>query len=110
MMLRDEDISTALPSYDGLSESEKVEFPSANILIAQIELAKIVAMIAKDLYLVAELPRPFLQSVQNIFVSLKRWHERLPADLAWTSDNTSRAYASLHLLYNQVRLSSDIYH
>ncbi|KAK4942680.1 hypothetical protein LTR10_017629 [Elasticomyces elasticus] len=104
VMLRDEDISTALPSWDGLTEAEKMEFPNPTILIAQLNLAKIVGMISRDMYVVSWSPRgpSFLQTVHSIFTRLKGWNDSLPSEAKMTSSNTSsRAICSLHLLFNQ---------
>lgn len=105
MMLRDEDISTSLPSWEGLSEAEKTEFPNPGILIAQLKLAKIVGFISRDMYVVSWSPQgqTFLQTVHRIFTRLKNWNESLPAESKMGSSvPVSRAISSLHLLFNQV--------
>lgn len=105
MMLRDEDISTPLPSWNGLSPSEKAEFPAPEMLIAQLELAKIVGFISRDMYMVSgnQGNRSFLANVHSIFTRLKNWNEKLPTKLKMDASNqSSRPMSSLHLLFNQV--------
>ncbi|KAF7547916.1 hypothetical protein G7046_g8859 [Stylonectria norvegica] len=104
MMLRDEDISTAPPSWDGLSEVEKAEFPPPAILVAQLGLARIVGFISRDLYVVSrqEPNHSFLHSVHSIFTSLKSWNECLPDELRMEPPKQGcRSISSLHLLFNQ---------
>jgi proline utilization trans-activator len=104
MMLRDEDINTSLPSWEGLSETEKMEFPNPSILISQLQLAKIVGFISRDMYVVSWSPQgqTFLQTVHGIFTRLKNWNEGLPVECKMGSSvPVSRAISSLHLLFNQ---------
>ncbi|KAK5064778.1 hypothetical protein LTR84_000612 [Exophiala bonariae] len=104
MMLRDEDISTSLPSWEGLSPAERAEFPNPSILNAQLNLAKIVGFISRDMYVVSGLSRgqTFLQTVHSIFTRLKDWNESLPVENKMDSSVTaSRGISSLHLLFNQ---------
>ena len=102
MMLRDEDISTAPPSSEGLSDDDQNggDFPPPATLVAQLELAKIVSFISRDMYTVQR-KRPnqsFLYSVHSIFTRLKRWNEDLPAELRMAASvGGSRAISSLHI-------------
>lgn len=104
-MLRDEDISTPLPSSSGLSETERPQFPPPGILIAQLKLANVVTCITQDLYIVPwkSQKQSFLQNVQRIFGMLKDWNDNLPTELKVDVEKPCcRSIASLQLLFNQV--------
>lgn len=103
--IQDNDISVDLPSIQDVSENEKGELPDSGFVLASIELARIAGNIINTIYC-RNKPPPFVQSVQKILRSLKKWVATLPANvrLGTHGGTTARHITALHLSFNQVRV------
>lgn len=105
-MIPDRDITVDLPSFSGLTNEERTEFPDPDHIIASIKLAKIAGNIITTVYCRGH-PPPFIQSVQKVLGDLNAWMADLPDTirLAKAGGCTPRHVVSLHLSFNQVWLN-----
>ncbi|KAL2020522.1 hypothetical protein VTK56DRAFT_8322 [Thermocarpiscus australiensis] len=100
--LRDEDIDTEMPSMDGLTEEEKVEFLDPMPLRTNIKLARIIGNILTDIYGIPKSTKGlYIHRVHGILKQLREWHDELPPGMRIRERGTPRPVASLHLAYNQ---------
>ncbi|KFZ16540.1 hypothetical protein V502_05055 [Pseudogymnoascus sp. VKM F-4520 (FW-2644)] len=102
LMIPDRDITVDLPSFSGLTNEERAEFPDPDYIIASIKLAKIAGNIITTVYCRGH-PPPFIQSVQKVLGDLNAWMADLPDTirLAKAGGCTPRHVVSLHLSFNQ---------
>lgn len=106
LMIPDRDITVDLPSFSGLTNEERTEFPDPDYIIVSIKLAEIAGNIITTVYCRGH-PPPFIQSVQKVLGDLNAWMADLPDTirLAKAGGCTPRHVVSLHLSFNQVRLN-----
>ncbi|CAH0044704.1 unnamed protein product [Clonostachys solani] len=100
--IRDEDIDVEMPSMDGLSEEEKIEFLDPQPLITNIKLARIIGNILTDIYGIPNRTQGLrIHRVHGILKQLREWHDDLPPEMRVKERGTPRPVSSLHLAYNQ---------
>lgn len=108
-MIQDDQIDTQLPSLDGLSQQDSLDFYDPAYLLAQINLSRITGTVLGSIYQIPQLRRAntFVQGVQKVLTNLRNFHENLPLLLKLNYSSSplyaNRTVASLHLHYNQVR-------
>ncbi|KAF4121437.1 Fungal trans [Geosmithia morbida] len=100
--VRDEDIDVELPSMDGLTEAEKLEFLDPISLTTNVRLARIIGNILTDIYGIPKSTSGLcIDRVHGILKQLRAWHDELPPEMRIKERGTPRPAASLHLAYNQ---------
>ncbi|CAG9946989.1 unnamed protein product [Clonostachys rosea f. rosea IK726] len=105
--IRDEDIDVEMPSMDGLSEEEKMEFLDPQSLVTNIKLARIIGNILTDIYGIPNRTQGLrIHRVHGILKQLREWHDDLPPDMRVKERGTPRPVSSLHLAYNQCIIQS----
>ncbi|KAL4751396.1 hypothetical protein BDW72DRAFT_203102 [Aspergillus terricola var. indicus] len=100
--VRDEDIDVEMPSMDGLTREEMVEFLDPRNLVINIKLGRIIGNILTQVYGIPKATKGlYIHQVHSILKQLRAWHDELPSDMRVKEGGTPRPVASLHLAYNQ---------
>lgn len=104
--INDDNIFVDPPSGDGM-DSEDEDFDDVDYQLRSIEIARIAAKCARDIYGRRKFHSPFSQRVQSVLKEFTEWMDTLPAKFQLKNDGSSSLQRHhivyLHLRLNQVR-------
>ncbi|KAJ5707891.1 hypothetical protein N7488_007692 [Penicillium malachiteum] len=101
IQISDDDIHVEMPStIPGAINDE--QFSDTDLLVANIELARITGQVTENIYSRKKQPDSFLQREQKLLTALKEWAQSLPQHIRLNRDGSlPKNVISLHLQFNQ---------